>query len=111
MPKKRRATEPSTAHVPIIRANVNRTVVTSPTFVSLYSNDTQIQTSPWDVRLIFGEIQDVATGDSPGVIVKQTGEVRMSPQQAKALLALIAQQLDQYEKNFGTIPLPLMVQP
>ena len=108
---KRRALESKSASVEparegdIVRANVRREVFRSPSFVSLYANDTQVQTSPWDVRLIFGEIEDVAK-DPPTVNIKQGGEVRMSPQHAKRVVMLLIQQLRNYEETIGPIPLP-----
>ena len=89
----------------IVRANVNREVVESTTFVSLYANDTQIQLSPWDVRLIFGLISEPATVERP-VIVKTIGEVRMSPQHAKKVVQILERQLRVYENTLGSIPVP-----
>ena len=93
---------PSTA---IIRANVNREIVESPAFVSLYANDTQIQLSAWDVRMIFGVISEPATNERPTIIVKTVGEVRMSPQHAKKIAMILINQLRNYETSVGVIPL------
>jgi hypothetical protein len=90
----------------IVRANVSREETTSPTFVTLYANDTQIQVSPWDVRLIFGEITEPATAERPTNIIKRTGEVRMSPQHAKVVAMILVAQLKNYEENLGPIPGP-----
>ena len=89
----------------IVRANVKREVVESTTFVSLYANDTQIQLSPWDIRLIFGLISEPATVERP-VIVKTIGEVRMSPQHAKKVVQILERQLTAYENALGSIPVP-----
>jgi hypothetical protein len=91
---------------PIIRANVSREQTTAASYVSLYANDTQIQVSPWDVRLIFGEISQPATADRPTNVIKQTGEVRMSPQHAKVVAMILIAQLKQYEDTIGPIPIP-----
>jgi hypothetical protein len=93
---------------PIVRGNVNRHITVSPSFVSLYANDTQLQTTPWDVRLIFGEIDVERSGKGIGVVVNvtQVGEVRMSPQHAKRVVMLLAKQLQAYEQSFGPIPQP-----
>src|SRR5580765_4601818 len=80
----------------IVRANVNRHVERSPSFVSIYTNDTQVQVSPWDIRLIFGLIDDPATLERPTVKVNTIGEVRMSPQHAKVVLGILTQQLKIY---------------
>jgi hypothetical protein len=90
----------------IVRANVNRILVAAPTFVSLYANDTQVQVTPWDFRLILGEISDIGPKGDPSVTIKLVGEVRMSPQHVKKLVQVISGQLALYEKNFGPIPQP-----
>ena len=102
----RKSANSSGDQVQIVRANVEREVVVSPDFVSLYANDTQFQTSPWDFRLIFGVIDAVPTNENHTVVVKQTGEVRMSPQHAKKITQLLLEQLAGYEKRFGPIPQP-----
>ena len=90
----------------IVRANVDRRVEISPTFVSLYVNDTQIEVTPWDFRFTFGEITRAPTADNPTVGVKSTGEIRMSPQHAKKLAEILVQTLQRYESAIGKIPLP-----
>lgn len=90
----------------LVRANVNREETASPSFVTLYTNDTQLQVSPWDVRLIFGEISRPPTDENPRTLIKQTGEVRMSPQHAKVVAKILMAQLKLYEENYGPIPLP-----
>jgi hypothetical protein len=90
----------------IVRANINRELIVSPTFVSLYANDVQVQTSPWDIRLVLGEIHNFPTVENPNVMVRQIGEVRISPQLTKKLVTILAQQLQVYETTFGTIPVP-----
>jgi len=53
--------------------------------------------------LVFGEIMG-AEGD--GVNVEQRVRVTMSPQHAKAMVMVLAQTLNNYEKSIGPIPLP-----
>ena len=101
-----KSTSDSGDQVQIVRANLKREEVVSPDFVSLYANDTQFQTSPWDIRLIFGVIDTVPTNENPTMVVKKTGEVRMSPQHAKKITQLLLEQLAGYEKRFGPIPQP-----
>lgn len=82
-----------------------RNVSRSSTFVTLYANDVQIQTSPWDLRFVFGELTDqLEEGPGPSIRVNQTGELRVSPQFAKKLVQLIYVQLKAYEQTFGEIP-------
>jgi hypothetical protein len=89
----------------IIRANLNRRVTPSPTFVSLYANDVQVQTTPWDIRLVFGEIGD-ASEDGSGVDVRRLGEVRLSLPLTKKLTLILVQQLQAYEERIGQISMP-----
>src|SRR5438445_13474747 len=83
---------------------VTREVSISPGFASLYANDVQIQMTPWDMRLIFGEITDLPTPDRPSVKIMSVGELRVSPQLAKRLTMVILGQLKAYEDEYGTIP-------
>ena len=97
---------PVGAEEEIVRANVHRDVFPAPGFVSLYANDTQVRVTPWDIMLIFGEIAGFPTAENPAVTVRLTGEVRMSPQHAKRLLAVLQRQISVYEQTIGVIPLP-----
>ena len=74
----------------------------SPTFCRFYANSAQIEVTPWDFRLIFGEL--VKTGSKPKV--EQSVAVIMSPQHAKALLGVLAANLREYESKIGKIDLP-----
>jgi hypothetical protein len=90
----------------IVRGNVvNRQTTKSPSFASLYTNDIQIQTSPWDLRLIFGQLGEVDAEKASAEIL-QVAEVRMSPQLAKRLAVIIEQQIQNYEATIGAVPLP-----
>ncbi len=82
----------------------DRVVSRSPTFVSLYTNDVQVMTSPWDLRMILGELGDPVFPTS--VQVLQLGEIRMSPQIAKKLTMILIDQLRKYEQFYGVIPSP-----
>ena len=89
----------------IIRANINREMVASDAYVTLYVNDTQIQISPWDFRFLLGVI--VSTPDDrSSVRIQQVGEVRMSPQHAKTVARVLLQQIQNYEEHVGQIPQP-----
>lgn len=111
MAKKRqsRITSTSTPTSPVekVQAEVNfrRDLTKSPDYFSIYANDFQVQTGPWDVRLVFGEIGDSSTeGGIPAMSVRQLGEMRMSPQIAKKLTMILIEQLRTYENRFGEIP-------
>jgi hypothetical protein len=84
---------------------LDREVTRSPDFVSIYTNDVQVQTSAWDLRLILGEITGFPTAESPRPTVRQLAELRMSPQLAKSLIMIMIEQLRAYETTFGQIPI------
>lgn len=92
-------------HETIIRANINRKIVVSPTALSIYTNDVQVQTTPWDVRLILGEIAEVSA-DGAAVTIRQLGDVRLSLPLTKRLTLILIQQLKAFEERFGQIPMP-----
>ena len=71
----------------------------SEAFVKVYANNVQIETSTWDCRLTFGETTMVQGKRS----VEQVVSVVMSPQHAKALAGLLANQLMKYEEKLGPI--------
>ncbi len=95
-----------TSATPEPAAEVKRENIRSPEFVSIYANDIQVQTSPWDMRFILGEITTPATAGEPVVTIRQLGELRISPQLAKRLTMIMVDQLGVYEKRFGQIPEP-----
>ena len=79
----------------------------SSNFFSVYTNNLQVSTSPWDVRIVLGEVEDVQLiADKPTLTVTQLGEVRMSVQIAKQLTLMLVDQLKNYEAMFGSIPGP-----
>ena|ERR1043166_922016 len=86
---------------------ITREVSRSPHFVSLYANDVEVLTTVWDVRLLLGEITSTPSAQTKALKVNQIAELRLSPQIAKRLVAIISDQLEEYEKEFGTIPQPV----
>jgi hypothetical protein len=89
-----------------LTAPPQRDLTKSADFFSIYTNDLQIQTSSWDVRMTLGESGDVSTGDPAVVSIKLLGELRMSPQLAKKTALILIEQLKAYEEQFGQIPGP-----
>ena len=69
-----------------------------------YANSVQIRASVWDFLLIFGRLQPQASSASE-VEVQNFQGIYLSPQQAKALVTILEQNLVQYEKTFGEIKL------
>jgi hypothetical protein len=84
---------------------VKREVFRSPEFVSLYANDVQIQITPWDMRLMLGEIVDLPSVETPVAKIKQLADLRLSPQLAKKPAMVMIGQLEAYEEKYGEIPL------
>jgi flagellar protein FlaG len=74
----------------------------APDYREGYANSVQVRASLWDFFLIFGTIQQAAP-DS--VSIRNFQGIYLSPQQAKALLNLLQQNLSQYESAFGEIRL------
>jgi hypothetical protein len=77
-------------------------IVKSDKFLKVYANSAQIETGPWDFRIIFGE----ATRSGDKVIVEQSVAVVMSPQHTKALLGVLATNVHEYEKQIAEIKMP-----
>lgn len=69
-----------------------------------YANSVQIRASVWDFLLIFGRLQSQPTTGSE-VEVHNFQGIYLSPQQAKALVTILEQNVVQYEKTFGEIKL------
>ena len=72
-----------------------------------YANSVQIHVSVWDFLLTFGRLQS----QTPELVeVQNFQSIYCSPQQAKALLMILKQNVENYEKAFGEIKLdPQMV--
>jgi hypothetical protein len=78
------------------------TVTPSADFRENYANSVQVRVSVWDFQLFFG----LASSEAPDeVTIRNHQAIFLSPQQAKALSNLLAQNLAQYEQAFGEINL------
>lgn len=67
-----------------------------------YANSVQIRASLWDFLLMFG----IAAQSTPEAVNIQNFQgIYLSPQQAKALLNVLQQNITQYEAAFGEIRL------
>jgi hypothetical protein len=86
------------------QAVAKRENIKSPEFFSIYANDVQVQTTPWDMHLTLGTIDSVTRSDQPVAQIQQMGELRISVQLAKILTKIMADQLQAYEQRFGAIP-------
>ena len=74
----------------------------TPDYREGYANSVQVQKSVWDFRLTFGTAYQ-ETAEQITINTFQT--VYLSPQQAKALMALLQQNVSNYEAAFGEIKL------
>lgn len=67
-----------------------------------YANSVQIRVNLWDFFLLFGVVNQTAPD---AVSIQNFQGVYVSPQQAKALLNVLTQNVSQYEATFGEIRL------
>jgi hypothetical protein len=75
----------------------------SPDYRSIYANNAAFTMSAFDFSAIFGEILGIADDK---IHVEQKIKVTMSPQHAKLFAQVLMQNVETFEKTFGTIPLP-----
>jgi hypothetical protein len=85
----------------------NIRVTNSQEYREGYANSVQVRVSVWDFLLVFGRVQQT-TSD---VEVENFQAIYVSPQQAKALMTILEQNVIQYEKTFGEIKLDPNVAP
>lgn len=67
-----------------------------------YANSVQVRVNVWDFFLVFGTLQQQNERE---VEVQNFQGIYLSPQQAKALVNILGQNLANYEKTFGEIKL------
>jgi len=73
-----------------------------PDYRDSYANSVQVRVSVWDFLLVFGRLQQQTSSE---VEVQNFQGVYLSPQQAKALMTILQQNIIQYEQTFGEIKL------
>jgi hypothetical protein len=73
-----------------------------PEYREGYANSVQIRVNLWDFFLLFGLVNQTAPDN---VNIQNFQGVYLSPQQAKALLNVLQQNVNQYETAFGEIKL------
>jgi flagellar protein FlaG len=74
----------------------------TPDYRENYANSVQVRVNLWDFFLLFGRVNQ--TGPEAVAIHNFQG-IYVSPQQAKALLNVLQQNVTQYETAFGEIKL------
>jgi flagellar protein FlaG len=67
-----------------------------------YANSVQVRWSVWDFFLVFGTFQQQS---EDAVDIRNFQGVYLSPQQAKALMMILQQNVRNYEQAFGEIKL------
>ncbi len=80
----------------------NIKLVNSESYREGYANSVQVRVNVWDFFLVFGTLHQAAENE---VEVHNFQGVYLSPQQAKALMSILRQNVEQYEKTFGEIKL------
>lgn len=76
--------------------------IQTPDYRETYSNSVQIRVNVWDFFLVFGTLQNATETQ---VEMRNFQGIYLSPQQAKALMALLQQNVSNYEAAFGEIKL------
>jgi len=67
-----------------------------------YANSVQVRVNLWDFFLLFGRVNQTSPDN---VSIHNFQGIYVSPQQAKALLNVLSQNVTQYETAFGEIKL------
>lgn len=78
------------------------TLENAPDYREGYANSVQLRASLWDFLLLFGTLRQQTQEQ---VTIQNFQGVYLSPQQAKALLNVLQQNISQYEGTFGEIRL------
>ena len=80
----------------------NLKLANAPDYRESYANSVQMRVNIWDFFLVFGTLQQQS---ETHVEIKNFQGIYLSPQQAKALLGLLQQNVAGYETAFGEIKL------
>jgi flagellar protein FlaG len=77
-------------------------LINTPEYRENYANSVQVRVNLWDFFLMFGRVNQTS---SENVAIHNFQGIYVSPQQAKALLNVLQQNVSQYESAFGEIKL------
>ncbi|MBL8229897.1 MAG: DUF3467 domain-containing protein [Bryobacterales bacterium] len=77
-------------------------LIQRPDYREGYANSVQVRANLWDFFLMFGLVQQTS---QDAVSIHNFQGVYLSPQQAKALLNVLQQNIKEYEAAFGEIRL------
>jgi hypothetical protein len=86
----------------------NIKLVNNPDYRETYANSVQVRVNVWDFFLVFGTMQQQSESQ---VEVHNFQGIYLSPQQAKALMAILQQNVTNYESTFGEIKLDPRMNP
>jgi len=75
-------------------------LINGPDYRETYANSVQMRVNIWDFFLIFGTLQQQSETQ---VEIRNVQGIYLSPQQAKALLGLLQQNVAGYESTCGEI--------
>jgi hypothetical protein len=85
-----------------IQPQPNIKLVNNPDYRENYANSVQVRVNVWDFFLVFGTLSQASENQ---VEIRNFQGIYLSPQQAKALLAILQQNVSGYEGAFGEIKL------
>jgi hypothetical protein len=80
----------------------NVKLTNAPDYREAYANSVQMRVNVWDFFMVFGTLQQQTEAQ---VEIRNFQGIYLSPQQAKALLGLLQQNVSGYESAFGEIKL------
>jgi len=77
-------------------------LINTPEYRENYANSVQVRVNLWDFFLMFGRVNQTS---ADSVAIHNFQGIYLSPQQAKALLNILRDNVTQYETAFGEIRL------
>jgi len=77
-------------------------LINDPNYRENYANSVQVRVNVWDFFLVFGTMQQPSEQE---VEIRNFQGIYLSPQQAKALMTILQQNVTNYEGTFGEIKL------
>ena len=83
-------------------AQPNLKLINAADYREAYANSVQMRVNVWDFFMVFGTLQQQTETQ---VEIRNFQGIYLSPQQAKALLGLLQQNVAGYESAFGEIKL------
>jgi flagellar protein FlaG len=88
--------------MPNVPNQPNIKLINDPSYRENYANSVQVRVNVWDFFLVFGTMQQQVENE---VEIRNVQGIYLSPQQAKALMSILQQNVQNYEQAFGEIKL------